>query len=57
MALSDNFLDKLVCPSCKSKLAYDAQNNKLVCHQCSLAYRVVNDVPVMLIDEAEKLQK
>lgn len=55
MALSDKFLDKLVCPSCKSKLTYEEQNNRLACQQCKLAYRVVNDVPVMLIDEAEKL--
>ncbi len=55
MALSDKFLDKLVCPACKSKLMYQQQQDRLVCQTCSLAYRVVNDVPVMLSDEAEKL--
>lgn len=44
----------LVCPACKGDLAYDASANTLTCATCRLRYRVVDDIPVMLVDEAEK---
>ena len=55
MALPDNLLEKLVCPKCKGKLDYEEQPERLACQGCSLAYRVDNDVPVLLVDEAENL--
>ncbi len=54
MALSPDLLSILVCPACKGDLAYDAQANTLTCAACRLRYRVVDDIPVMLVDEAEK---
>lgn len=55
MALSEKLLDKLVCPTCKNNLTYEKENEKLICNTCQLAYRVTNNVPVLLADEAEKL--
>lgn len=55
MALSPDLLAILVCPKCKGDLAYDAAANTLTCAACRLRYRVVDDIPVMLVDEAEKL--
>jgi len=55
MALPGKLLEKLVCPTCKGKLEYDANNEKLICNQCRLVYRIDNGVPVLLSDEAEKL--
>lgn len=55
MALSDKLLEKLVCPDCKKKLIYEEQKNRLVCNTCRVAYRVTDNVPVLLTDEAEKL--
>ncbi|HKK19880.1 MAG TPA: Trm112 family protein [candidate division Zixibacteria bacterium] len=55
MALSDRLLDKLVCPQCRNKLEYRRTENRLVCASCKLAYRIENDVPVLLFDETEKL--
>ena len=54
MALSTELLDILVCPACKGDLVYDAGAQTLVCNACRLRYKVVDDIPVMLIDEAEK---
>ena len=54
MALSPDLLSILVCPACKGDLAYDAAANTLTCGHCRLRYRVVDDIPVMLVDEAEK---
>jgi uncharacterized protein YbaR (Trm112 family) len=59
--LEKELLDILACPKCKGDLEYktDKNNNKngqLICHQCNLIYRVEDDIPIMLIDEAEKLK-
>ena len=55
MALSEKLLQKLVCPQCKGELEYKGQQNQLLCHECKLSYRVADDVPVLLLDEAEKI--
>jgi hypothetical protein len=55
MALSPELLAILVCPACKGELAYDATAATLTCSACRLRYKVVDDIPVMLVDEAEKL--
>ena len=55
MTLSDKLLEKLACPKCKDKLEYRENENRLVCTQCRLAYRIVDNIPVLLLDEAEKL--
>lgn len=56
MTLSEKLLEKLVCPNCKGKLLYLAEKDQLICDPCGLAYRVDNGVPVLLVDEAEKLK-
>ncbi len=53
MPLEDRLLEILACPKCKGQLEYDTENEKLVCEKCRLKYRIENDIPVMLIDEAE----
>ena len=55
MALSEKLLEKLACPACKGKLEYDQKNERLKCHECKLAYRITEDIPVLLTDEAEKI--
>ncbi len=55
MPLSDQLLAILVCPACKGDLEYDRLNEKLTCHACRLRYRVEDDIPVMLVDEAEPI--
>ncbi|MGH7742191.1 MAG: Trm112 family protein [Candidatus Eiseniibacteriota bacterium] len=47
-------LSILVCSACKGDLTYDASAQGLTCGACRLRYRVVDDVPNMLVDEAEK---
>ena len=54
MALSPELLNILVCPACKGDLAYDTTAQTLTCNACRLKYKVVDDIPVMLTDEAEK---
>ncbi|MDR0435950.1 MAG: Trm112 family protein [Propionibacteriaceae bacterium] len=54
--INAELLDLLVCPSCRSQLALDYESNELVCTSrgCALAYPVLEDVPVLLVDEARK---
>ncbi len=56
MALPQDLLDILACPQCKGELEYREAENALLCHACRLRYRVENDIPVMLIDEATPLE-
>jgi len=56
MALDKKLLDMLVCPKCKGDLEYDTENSRLICNSCKLAYPVKDDIPVMLVDEAERIQ-
>jgi uncharacterized protein len=48
-------LDILVCPLCKSPLIYNKAAQELICRADRLAYKIADDIPVMLADEARKL--
>ncbi len=59
--LKQELLEILACPKCKGELEYqvdaaDDRFGRLICHSCRLAYRVEEDIPIMLIDEAEPLE-
>jgi uncharacterized protein len=56
MPLSDELLAILVCPKCQGDLEYDRTAEKLICKTCGLRYPVVDDIPVMLIEEAERIE-
>ena len=46
----------LACPQCHGPLAYDPNNESLECQTCRLRFRVADGIPVLLLDEAEKLE-
>jgi uncharacterized protein YbaR (Trm112 family) len=48
-------LDILVCPLCKGPLVYRKPERELVCKADRLAYPIRDDIPVMLEEEARKL--
>ncbi len=48
-------LDLLVCPICKGPLAYRKTEQELVCKADRLAYPIRDGIPVMLEEEARKL--
>lgn len=52
--IDQELLDILACPACKGILEYDGENEKLICQACRLKFRIEDDIPVMLLDEAEK---
>ena len=53
MAISDDLLQILVCPLCKSPLIHDASSKQLRCTGCPRSYPIRDDIPVMLVDEAD----
>jgi uncharacterized protein len=54
MTLSPDLLAIIVCPKCKGDLVYDATAQTLTCNADRLRYRVEDDIPVLLVDEAER---
>jgi len=62
MSLSKDLLEILACPKCvrdpgcTGALEYREAQNQLVCHHCKLIYRIEDDIPIMLIDEALPLE-
>jgi uncharacterized protein YbaR (Trm112 family) len=55
MALSNDLLAVLVCPECKGGLEPVEEGTGLVCRACRLRYPVRDGIPVMLVDQAEKI--
>lgn len=53
MALSEHLKEILCCPKCKGDLEFKEEENKIICNNCRLVYPIKDDIPVMLIDEAE----
>ena len=48
-------LEILVCPLTKKELRYDADKQELISDNASLAYPIRDGIPIMLVDEARKL--
>ncbi len=53
--MDKKLLDILVCPICKSPLVYKREANELICRPDRLAYPIRDDIPVMLEEEARRL--
>ena len=57
MALDPELLEILVCPESKKPLVYFEQEEFLFCPDSRLRYRIEDGIPVMLIEEAERLSE
>jgi hypothetical protein len=53
MSLDAALLEILVCPKCRGELEYREAESELRCSACRVAYRIEDDIPIMLIDEAK----
>jgi uncharacterized protein YbaR (Trm112 family) len=54
MKLPQDLLALLACPRCKGEITPMDDGSCLVCRACRLKYPVVDGIPLMLIEEAEK---
>ena len=57
MSLDPELLDILVCPESRKPLLYFADEQFLFCPDSCLKYRVEDGIPVMLVEEAERLSE
>jgi len=53
--MDSRLLDILVCPICKGPLLYRKAEQELVCKADRIAFLIRDGIPVMLEDEARKL--
>jgi uncharacterized protein len=56
MKLDKSVLDILACPKCKGSVSLSPSGQGLICENCKLMYPIKEQIPIMLIDEALKIQ-
>ena len=54
--MDKKLLEILVCPICKGPLEYNKDAEELICKADKLAYPIRDGIPVMLEEEARKLE-
>jgi uncharacterized protein YbaR (Trm112 family) len=56
MPVATELKEILACPRCKGALEFHDEANEIRCLACRLVFRVEDDIPVMLLDEARPLE-
>jgi hypothetical protein len=54
-SVDPKMLEILVCPMTKGSLQYDAEKQELISRAAKLAYPIRDGIPIMLPEEARKL--
>ncbi len=49
--IDNDLLKILACPVCKTDV--QLKDDKIVCTQCGRKYPIKDDIPIMLVEEAE----
>ena len=57
MSLDPELLAKLVCPATRTALRYDEAAQELVSEAAGLAYPMRDGIPVMLLEEARRIER
>lgn len=55
--IDDKLLKILACPQCQSELEMDATGPRLICRAEALAYPIRDGIPILLIEEAQAVDK
>ena len=55
--LMPDLLDFLVCPACRGKLDFTDDAEGMVCADCCLVYRIEDEIPILLVEEAVPLDE
>jgi uncharacterized protein YbaR (Trm112 family) len=53
--LNDELKQLLVCPKCRGELDFREDLSTIRCLACRLSYPIVDDIPVLLVDQAKPL--
>ena len=54
--IDPKLLEILICPVARTPLVYDAQKQELISRQANLAYPIRDGIPILLPDEARRLE-
>lgn len=54
--IDPRLLEILVCPQAKCTLEYDAEKQELISRAAKLAYPIRDGIPIMLPEEARRLE-
>ncbi len=54
--IDPRLLEILVCPQTKTTLEYSAENQELISRAAKLAYPIRDGIPIMLPEEARRLE-
>ena len=55
--LDRNLLEVLVCPLSKGVLRYDEEKQELISEKSRLAFPIRDGIPIMLVEEARRLDE
>jgi uncharacterized protein YbaR (Trm112 family) len=55
VAINKQLKEILACPKCKGRVEIHEDKQEIHCRRCLLVYRIEEDIPIMLIDEARPL--
>lgn len=54
MSVKPELMEILACPKCKQRVELADDGQSISCPTCRLRFPVRDDIPVMLLDEAEQ---
>ena len=52
----ENLIKIIVCPITKTKLIFNKENNELISKKAGLIFPIIDDVPILIIEEAKKIK-
>jgi len=56
MPFDPKMLEALICPITHATLTYDAKAQELVSKKARLAFPIRDGIPIMLVDEARRIE-
>ncbi len=55
--VSEELLKIICCPACRSRLRLSEDGLWLICDKCNVKYPIKDGIPVLIVEEAKKLEK
>ena len=53
----ENLIKIIVCPITKTKLIFNKEKNELISKKAGLIFPIIDDVPILIVEEAKKIKK
>ncbi|MGD9008711.1 MAG: Trm112 family protein [Desulfobacteraceae bacterium] len=55
MPVNPELMEILVCPKCQGPIYLESSQKGIICDNCRLRYEVRDNIPIMLIEQAQPL--